>query len=108
MTYSKEELAYMVVRMKSTSSWLYRMATLIGNHAFIEFCGLMNEYIAMCETALKHGADFTEANVHGGPSLPMTPPQAAYLGEKFGCIFGPTFAANPDLLAIFNKAAFES
>lgn len=44
----------------------------IGNHPFIEFTGLMNEYIVMCENALAQGIDFTETSIHGdGKPLPM-------------------------------------
>ena len=104
--YSKEELTKMVAGMEAISAWFYPQAVKIGHHAFIEFCGLMNEYINMCQASLDQGADFTKSNVHVGGSLPIAPHHARYLAEKFECIFGPTFAANPRMALIFAEAVF--
>ena len=76
-------------KMSRVSSLFYASAVQCGNHAFIEFCGLMNEYIKACELALAQGLDFTNLNVHCGRHLPFQPYFAAYLGEKLGCIYGP-------------------
>lgn len=94
MTYTKEELELMIHRMRTASNEFYRLAVGVGNHAFIEFAGLMNEYISVCERAVEQSIDFTEANVHAGGELPMEPHHFEYLMEKLECIYGPTFAWN--------------
>jgi len=73
------------------SAHFYQNAVRIGNHAFIEFTGFMNEYIKLCEQSQKCGEDFTEANVHIGKPLTVFGYNAAYIGEKFGCIFESSF-----------------
>ena len=73
-----------------------------AQHALDEmgFAGLMNEYIKLCFVSLA-AMDFMQARVHTGKVLPMQRHHAAYLGEKFGCIFGPTFQAQPELWKVF-------
>lgn len=106
-SYTKEELSEMIAGMKLASSVFYAQATSIGNHAFIEFCGFMNEYIKMCESTLASGKDFTTANVHSGsPLVQMKDYEAAYVGEKFGCIFASSFAGKPELIEAFCAEAF--
>ena len=100
VTYSKEERDAALVKMKDVSSAFYYAATRTNCHPFIEFCGLMNEYIKVCEAASEAGVDFMMANVHTGQAIPMKDYEAAYIGEKFGCIFGPTFH-DPELFKAF-------
>jgi hypothetical protein len=88
VTYRKEELAAMIAKMRELTAAFYPRACVIGCHAFIEFTGLMNEYIKLCEEALAQGIDFTEASIHGGKSLPMQSYQRDYLNEKLECIYG--------------------
>lgn len=90
MTYSKEELMTMIKGMHDASSTLYYSAVKIGNHPFIEFCGLMNEYIQICEQTLASGKDFTDASIHGEDALVVYPYNLEYLAEKFTCIFETT------------------
>ena len=53
----------------------------------------MNEFIKICaENHAEHGTDFAHASKHTGTALEMRAYQAAYLGEKFGCIFGQAIA----------------
>lgn len=47
----------------------------------------MNEYIAVCESAMKAGIDFSECNTHSGKSLPMHGHHINYINEKLECIF---------------------
>lgn len=94
----RERLEASVTLMRSASKNFYRAAGLTGNHAFIEFTGLMNEYIDICKNAMASGKDFTKANTHSGEALPMHGFQANYLLEKLECIYG---ASLPDL---FKKA----
>lgn len=99
--YSAEERAPMLPKMHAASDAFYRAATQIGCHPFIEFTGVMNEYIKLCEQAHAAGIDFTNANVHSGQALPMGPHNAAYLAEKLGCILGPTLHTDPEVRKAF-------
>lgn len=74
--------------MRMASSFFYAQAVRIGNHPFIEFAGLMNEYIQACEDAQAQGVDFTECTAHTGRELPLAPYRVGYLNEKLECIFG--------------------
>lgn len=97
MTYTKEELEAMLTEMKCATSTFYAQARKIGCHPFIEFTGLMNEYIQMCANALAQGQDFTETSIHGsGQALPMRSFERAYLNEKLQCIYGHSLAAISD------------
>ncbi len=88
-TYSDSELNSMLLKMRQASRAFYIDAVRTGCHPFIEFTGLMNEYINMCEDALLKGIDFTETSVHGdGQPLPMKEHHRRYLNEKLQCIYG--------------------
>ena len=89
--HSDFELQTMINQMKLVSSSFYPQAQRTGNHAFIEFCGLMNEYIQMCDLTLHRNMDFTTCNVHTGNELQAQDFHIKYLAEKFECIFGPLF-----------------
>lgn len=89
--------------MREASTLFYNKAVGVGNHAFIEFSGLMNEYINLCFSSLQGGINFSAANRHSGKPLKMTTYQAEYLAEKFACIFGATFDENPKCREIFIK-----
>lgn len=75
-------------RMRWASDNFYAMAVQAGCHAFIEFTGLMNEFIVLCTAAEKEGVDWVHANVHGDIHLPFKPHHVAYLSEKLECIYG--------------------
>ena len=85
--YSQKQLQSMIVQMSVASSDFYASAVQIGNHPFIEFCGLMNEYILCCQDALDEGMDFTQCNTHTGCQLPMKSFRVDYINEKLECIF---------------------
>lgn len=85
MTEAEREQA--LASMQQASDMFYRSAVGIGNHPFIEFAGLMNEYIGACRMAHAQGVDFSECNRHSGRSLPMHPVMADYINEKLECIF---------------------
>jgi hypothetical protein len=102
----REELRLTLSKMEAASSTFYVMAQHAGSHPFLELCGFMNEYIQICQNALNAGIDFTESNKHAGATkLPIQTHEAAYLGEKFGCIFETTFSGRPDLLRAFLNSA---
>lgn len=95
MTYTPEELRAMISGMRAASGAFYRDAVRIGNHPFIEFTGLMNEYIQLCQAALAQGVDFTETSAHGSghSALPMQSHHRKYLSEKLECIYGVSLDA---------------
>lgn len=90
----KQELIEICEKMRSVSNDFYMQAIHTGNHAFIEFCGLMNEYINACRDSINKDIDFTQANIHTGVALPLAPHQIEYIREKFNCIYGESFAAH--------------
>lgn len=100
-----QELTEMLGKMQKISNDFYASAFLINCHPFLEFCGFMNEYIKLCRGALADGIDFTDTSKHRGNPLPMKVYEAAYIGEKFGCIFSSAFAGRPDLARAFLVAA---
>lgn len=79
-------------RMQAVSDRFYREAIQTGNHAFIEFAGLMNEYIMVCRKAAASGIDFTMASIHTERPLPFREHHLRYLQEKLSCIYGPSVA----------------
>jgi len=79
----------MLQKMEALASLYYGKACAAGCHAFIEFAGLMNEFIKVCADAHKAGQQFPFANTHSGSSLPFQPYHMAYLAEKLNCIYGP-------------------
>ncbi len=94
MTYTKEEQLACIAKMELASSAFYYAAMRTGNHAFIEFTGLMNEYIKICRRAVEEGIDFMMANTHSGMVLPIETHHVAYLAEKLDCIYGPSLVDN--------------
>jgi hypothetical protein len=76
--------------MKVAAGNFYNNAQLTNCHAFLEFTGLINEYIKLCEENLRAGNDFTKANIHTSSStelLKMSEHNVAYMNEKIRCIF---------------------
>lgn len=73
--------------MRDVSHRFYSDAVHIGVHPFIEFAGIMNEYIKACEQAHEAGVDFSECNTHSGVDLPLKPFMIDYVNEKLECIF---------------------
>lgn len=95
----------MLVGMQDASDAFYYHAVKIGCHPFIEFTGLLNEYINICRAAHAAGIDFTETSVHGSGVLPVKPHHVAYLSEKLACIYGNSVC--DILLARFTKGPEE-
>jgi hypothetical protein len=90
----KVELQTMIDKMQSVSDAFYPAAQSTGHHAFLEFTGLMNEYIKLCREALAQGIDFTATTIHGsGQALPMQGFHRRYLDEKLQCIYGVSLDA---------------
>ena len=89
--------------MREHANAIYLLLVRSGVHAFIEFNGMHQKYVDLCERAARAGIDFTQANKHNGVALPVHDHDVIYLAEKFACIFGPTFKANPELWDIFKQ-----
>lgn len=87
---TQEELRQCILKMREASSHFYAAAVRCDNHAFIEFTGLMNEYIAVCKDRMREGIDFRFVNKHTG-SPPLLPVRLEYLNEKIDCIYGVEF-----------------
>jgi dihydrodipicolinate reductase len=98
-TYATEERAALLQRMRQAKDTFYSAAVSIGVHQFVEFAGLIYEYIEICETTHQQGRDFAT-----GTPLAMKEHHAIYLAEKLDCIYGPEFAANPALRTAFVEA----
>lgn len=62
----KRELKVALEKMQAVSDRFYNGAIHTGCHPFIEFCGLINEYINVCRRSLEAGIDFADANTHVG------------------------------------------
>lgn len=93
---SEKDLRFIASEMRRVSNAFYAAAIRVENHPFIEFCGLMNEYINACEAAAAKGIDFTECSTHTGQHLPLESHQIAYINEKLECIFTGRSVMNPD------------
>lgn len=78
-----------LVAMKAAADNYYREAIATNCHTFIEFTGLINEYIKICERNLKQGVDFTKTSVHspGEPNLRIEAWELHYINDKLRCIF---------------------
>ena len=85
MTHEEREVA--LVKMEELVKGFYWQTTKIGVHPFIEFCGLMSEYIKACQLAHNDGIDFTECNKHNGEVLPLKSYMSDYINDKLECIF---------------------
>lgn len=92
MAYTRPELEAMLVKMRAASSIFYTLATDTGVHPFIEFTGLMNEFIKICKDSLEAGINFPFANTHTGTALAAQEYHIEYIWTKLDCIFGPTVA----------------
>jgi len=105
-----EELERTLADMQVIATKFYQMVFMAGMgtraHAFVEFTGIMNEYITLCRAAAAEGIDFGRANTHSGDALPVEPHNAAYLAEKLNCIYGPSLLADGDVRDAFIRVLF--
>lgn len=84
---NKDERAVAINQMREAVHSFYHAAQRIGNHPFIEFTGLMGEYVKACELAHEKGVDFSDCSTHSGIPLPMSLYMVRYINEKLECIF---------------------
>lgn len=74
--------------MRRASDVFYTLAAQSQCHAYLEFTGILNEYIKICEENLAKGVDFREENVHkGNNQMVIKDYQIDYMNEKLECIF---------------------
>jgi hypothetical protein len=97
----RRELETMIDRMCDLITQFYHSAVQIGNHPFLEWTGVMNEYVRLCINALAEGIDFANANIHSRGVLPVYEFNVDYFAEKTRCIFGNTLTAQPELARVF-------
>jgi len=80
--YTPEERARMLGEMHAAANAFYAAAQRIGYHQFLELTGFMREIIKVCEREHAEGRDFATSD------LRLKGYEAAYIGEKLGCILG--------------------
>lgn len=105
--YTPEERAEMIRKMKGVAASYYSLSAIAGIHALIEFTGLMNEYITVCEEAHSKGVQFPFANTHNDVPLPFKEHHLAYLAEKLNCIYGPSLFGSDELRHAFISGLFD-
>jgi hypothetical protein len=93
--HSKEEREVMLRKMEQASRTFYGMAVSCGFHQFIEVTGFMNEMIKACRRMHEEGIDFATT------SLTLKGHEAAYIAEKFDCIFGDALAESEEAREAF-------
>lgn len=77
-----------LAKMRAASDQFYSLAANTQCHAYLEFTGILNEYIKICEENLVRGIDFREENIHKGNSqMVIKDYQIDYMNEKLECIF---------------------
>jgi len=86
--------------MERAADDFYRAAQRIGVHPFLEFTGLMREYITILRASLRPEEPFAWP----GDRVRMETFHAQYLAEKLDCIYGNAFEARPELRAVFVEA----
>lgn len=100
--YSAKEAQEILHGMRHASSAFYAIARQAGCHSFIEFAGLMNEYIAVCTDMTAVGdLSWIHANTHSDRSLALREHHVRYLAEKLDCIYGASLRASPSLAEAF-------
>jgi hypothetical protein len=80
--FAPEERERMLARMTEIKDSFYAAAQRAGHHQFLEFAGLMSEYIKACERMHRAGVDF------GTVDVDLKEHEAEYIAEKLDCIFG--------------------
>jgi len=89
--FPKPDYEKMIGSLQEIANSHYRESVQSGIHAFIEHTGIMNEHLKLLRDAARAGLQVEHVNVHGSERFPMAAHQAAYIGEKFACIFAPYF-----------------
>ena len=102
-SYNKEELQAITLKMREVANRVYPLLQSCNVHAFIEFNGLMQKYVDLCQRAADEGVDFVMFNTHNDKSFEVQEHDVVYMAEKFDCIFGPLFRKDPKLWKLFKE-----
>ncbi len=84
MTVDERELA--LIQMQNAANTFYVLAMRTQVHPFVEFTGLMNEFVKVCKAAHESGVDFSACCAFT-EKLPMTPQNVALCNEALEHIF---------------------
>lgn len=98
----KDKNADRLSRMQIASANFYGEAQRTDKHQFLEFNGLLTEYIKLLREMHNDGQDFVSNDV-----LPMKTYNAEYIAEKLNCIFGETFLAKKEVREAFIASLFK-
>jgi len=87
--------------MRQTANQFYQAAITCDCHAFIEFTGLLNEYIKTCYEFQQNNPnrDFRQCNIHNGNPIHLQPYQVEYIHEKLTCIYQDEIFPNSNHLS---------
>jgi len=64
-------------------------------HAFLEWCGVMNEHLNICEDMIRSGVPAFEMNRHTGNTPDIPGYRLTYMAEKMECIFDGLLEIKP-------------
>lgn len=104
--YTPEMLADVLAKMEAALGKIYWILFQTGCHPFIEFNGLMHQFVQVCRRASEKGIPFPMANEHTGVPLPVELHDVQYMGEKLRCIFGPIIDSNEEARRALFEALF--
>ena len=100
--YTVTERENILRKMRGARDLFYMLARDAGHHQFLEFAGLMGEYIILCEAAHREGHDFAT-----GAPLPMRAHHARVSRRETRLHLRPRVrAVDPDLRGVFVHAFF--
>lgn len=94
---TESELRAITADMTQIADVFYMLCSKAGFahkcHPFLEFTGLMREYIHGCNMLIREGKDFRRSSGHALKESAVLPIDIRYISEKLNCIFGPTLRA---------------
>lgn len=86
----EENLAFVTTLQREVDEFYLRLFNHgVGTrfHAFLEWCGVMQEHLNITKGMLEEGVPAFEVNRHTGATPPIAGYQLSYLREKMDCIF---------------------
>ncbi|WP_261263063.1 hypothetical protein [Laspinema olomoucense] len=87
--------------MDKAASQFYQAALGTDCHGFLEFTGLLREYVKICHEFQKNNPhhDFRRCNIHNNHRLHLQPYQREYIHEKLSCIYQDEIFPNSNHLS---------
>jgi hypothetical protein len=104
--YTKDQLLDLAHGMRDAANRIYPILVQCNVHPFIEFNGLMQKYVDICQNAARKGIAFPDLHEHSGEAVPVEAHDMLYLAEKLRCIFGPALDADPKVREAFLVGMF--